>query len=129
MEVAAAEATAVGAQPTLAAAPLPSPHKQAAPPASPARGSQPTKQPSVALKAQRTCCPACGAPPLTEEELQTVRKPGRRSTRDANDPRNRPENLVKIEFLQQHIVKGGMSLREISAYHGYTISTLSRRAK
>lgn len=27
------------------------------------------------------------------------------------DPRNRPENLVKTEFLQQHIVHGGMSLR------------------
>ncbi len=123
------------------------------------------------LAAHRACCPACGAPPLTEEELATVRKPGRRSTRDANgavctvgcaargagctpgcmqqtgwhagghhtaasmatlqesvspplltalprslpacaaDPRNRPENLVKTEFLQQHIVKGGMSLR------------------
>lgn len=29
----------------------------------------------------------------------------------AADPRNRPENLVKTEFLQQHIVRGGMSLR------------------
>lgn len=28
-------------------------------------------------------CPACGAAPLTEEEIQIVRKPGRRSTRDA----------------------------------------------
>ncbi|KAL4419053.1 hypothetical protein ABPG77_010332 [Micractinium sp. CCAP 211/92] len=127
MEVAAA-VPAVSAETRPAAAALPSPQKQSASQAS--QASQPSKQAAVAaVKAHRACCPACGAPPLTEEELATVRKPGRRSTRDANDPRNRPENLVKTEFLQQHIVKGGMSLREISAYHGYTISTLSRRAK
>ncbi|PSC69302.1 regulatory particle non-ATPase [Micractinium conductrix] len=100
-------------------------------------GAGAAHQPTLQRKAGICCwqrpvhgyCPACGAAPLTEEELFSVRRPGRRSTRDANDPRNRPENLVTLEFLQLHIVQAEMSLRDIGAFHGYTISTLSRRAK
>lgn len=53
MEAAAAEVPAVSAEPKAASAPLPSPHKQAAPPASQSQASQPSKQTSAAVKGEQ----------------------------------------------------------------------------
>ena len=41
-------------------------------------------------------CPACGALPLTAEEVQIVRKPGRRSTRDAQGRPAAPRGVAPL---------------------------------
>ncbi|PRW33305.1 hypothetical protein C2E21_7895 [Chlorella sorokiniana] len=126
------EASAGAAAPAPAAAPPASPASvpSAAAVRSPAKGAASPKPLLTRYAPPSTDrCPACGAPPLSEQDLAIVRKPGRRSTRDPEDPRNREQNLVTREFLEKHIVEARMSLRDIGCFHGYTISTLSRRAK
>ncbi|KAI3431808.1 hypothetical protein D9Q98_010561 [Chlorella vulgaris] len=117
MEGEGEEAEAPSLEPTPAASPVSSTYAEPAQVTSPAQARRPPR------------CPACGALALTADEMAIVRKPGRRSKRDPADPRNRPENLLTVDFLNQHIAVQHMSLRDIGAYHGYTISTLSRRAK
>lgn len=50
----------------------------------PERNALPSVAPVRPAAPSTDRCPACGAPPLSEKDLQIVRKPGRRSTRDAN---------------------------------------------
>ena len=47
-------------------------------------------------------CPACGAIPLSDEELQIVRKPGRRSKRDASGKPPAPLALAPLPAAPLH---------------------------
>lgn len=74
------------------------PHSVASHRRGPERNAQPCPCPVPAHPAAPATdrCPACGAPPLSEQDLQIVRKPGRRSTRDAQGAASCPALCCRL---------------------------------